>query len=516
MLPKRGSLPGAVTSLCEDSDRRIWIGTSSNGLYCLHSNALVAWPAVERLAGLRIYHLITDLDDNLWLTTSKGIALVEKPTLNRAFRSGSFPDLRMIEHLTVPEVENSGGPNAMRARDGSLWFILQGQVIRVDPHKWRYPKTVPPVYIEAVSVNSTELDEFTETTALRGGETALVRLPANVHGLDIDFTAPCLTSPERTRFRYRLDSIDSDWIEGSSIKRRAHYGVIPSGKYRFQVAAANPEGTWNKEGAVFAFIVPVPLWRESWVLALALLALAGLAAWAARYLSHRRLRLRLSNLERSEEMSRERMRLAQDMHDEIGSKLARISFLSEVVKTEVKGFLRHAEVVDSLAKTARDLLQSLDRMVWAVNPRNDSLESLASYLNRYASEYFQCTSIVCQLAIPSNLPVMPLSAEIRHNIFLAFEECLANAMKHSGADLVTVALTLTHRLLQISITDNGTGFDLGQDPGPPGMPAEEDRLGLSGLRRRMHAIGGSCEIESKPGQGTRIKLNLSLPHDHAN
>jgi signal transduction histidine kinase len=228
------------------------------------------------------------------------------------------------------------------------------------------------------------------------------------------------------------------------------------------------------------------------------------------------LRSRLTNLERSEEMSRERMRIAQDMHDEIGSKLARISFLSEVVKTEVKGFLRQSDVVDSLAKTARDLLQSLDRMVWAVNPRNDSLESLASYLNRYASEYFQCTSILCHLAIPSTLPVTPLSAEIRHNIFLAFEESLANAMKHSAATVVTVDLAVTNGLLQISIADNGAGFDLTREPRNLDSRSGDDRLGLSGLRHRLNRLGGSCEIDSTPGHGTKIKLNLPLPQPQAN
>jgi signal transduction histidine kinase/ligand-binding sensor domain-containing protein len=517
LLAKPDSLASPITSLWEDSEGRIWIGTLTNGLHSFHNRILTSWPAAERQAHLRIYHLLTDSDDNLWLTTSKGIALAEKPTLKRAMRSGTFPEIRIIEHLSVPEIESSGGPSGMRAKDGSLWFILQGRVIRVDPHTWRYPRTIPPVYIESVSVNDSEIQHVPMGSGLLGsGDQPSVRLPANVHRLDIDFTTPCLTSPERTHFRYRLEGIDGDWIEGNPMDRRAHYGVIPSGSYRFQVAAANPEGTWNTEGATFAFIVPIPLWRQPWLLAAELLALAGLAAWAARYLSHRRLRLRLSNLERSEEMSRERMRIAQDMHDEIGSKLARISFLSEVAKSEVKETPHQSDVVDSLAKTARDLLQSLDRMVWAVNPRNDSLESLASYLNRYASEYFQYTSIVCQLSIPSNLPVTPLSAEIRHNIFLSFEESLANAMKHSGATVVTVDLKVTEGQLQISVADNGAGFDPTLEPAALEALSGDDRLGLSGLRRRLQAVGGTCEIKSSPGHGTTIRLNLPLPQSHAN
>jgi signal transduction histidine kinase len=214
-------------------------------------------------------------------------------------------------------------------------------------------------------------------------------------------------------------------------------------------------------------------------------------------------------------MSRERMRIAQDMHDEIGSKLARISFLSEVVKTEATERFPHTDVVDSLAKTARDLLQSLDRMVWAVNPRNDSLENLASYLNRYASEYFQSTAIQCQLAIPRDLPKIPLSAEIRHNIFLAFEETLTNAIKHSGATRVNVKLTVDRDVLFIAISDNGTGFDLAAKPAFANGDESGECLGLSGLHRRMLAIGGKCELESAPGKGTVVTFRLGLPQVYA-
>lgn len=516
LLAQSGVGTSAITGLCEDAQGRVWMGTHSSGLHCLHARGLTSWPAIERLAGMRIYGLSADLDDRLWLTTSRGIALVEKPDLDEAIKAGTFPDLRMIEYLSVSEVETRGGPAALRARDGSLWFILQGQVIRVDPRSWRAAKTAPPVFIESLHVNNVELKNITVTTGLNPlGDKALARLPANVRGMDIEFTTPCLSAPERVRFRYKLEGFDADWTEGNPLDRRARYGVLPAGSYRFWVTAANPDGTWNQAGAAFAFIVPVPLWRQPWVLALALLGLAGLVAWVARYVSHRRLRLRLSNLERSEEMSRERMRIARDMHDEIGSKLARISFLSEGVKTELQGFYHQTNVVDSLAKTARDLLQSLDRMVWAVNPRNDTLEHLASYLNRYASEYFQSTPILCQLAIPSRLPAIPLSAEIRHNIFLAFEETLTNVMKHSGATRVSVDLGFEQERLRISIADNGTGFELAPEPALAAAPDANPRLGLSGLRGRLQSIGGECQIQSAPGHGTAVTFSLSLPQKHA-
>jgi signal transduction histidine kinase/ligand-binding sensor domain-containing protein len=516
LLAKAQPLASSITSLCEDSEGRIWMASYSNGLHCLHNGIMSSWPAAQGLAGLRIYGLMADLESNLWLTTSRGLALAEKPDLDEAIRSGTFTEPRILEHLTISEAEGGGGPRALRAKDGSLWFILQGQVIHVDPHIWRPPKTIPAVFIESVRVNDVELKRIAVERGLTGsGDQPAVRLPAHVRGLDLQFTTACLTSPERTRFRYRLEGLDPDWIEGNPVERRAHYGVIPAGKYRFKVMAASSDGIWNKEGVAFSFVVPIPLWRQPWVLALAFLLLASLVAWVARYVSHRRLRLRLLTLEHSEEMSRERMRIAQDMHDEIGSKLARISYLSEVVKTQTKGFCQSTEVVDSLAKTARDLLHSLGRMVWAVNPRNDSLENLASYLNRYASEYFQNTPIACELAIPTSLPATPLSAEIRHNIFLTFEETLTNAMKHSGATRVKVDLTVEHGRLRITISDDGSGFDPAAKAESSNNGAGDNGFGLQGLRRRMQSIGGGCEIKSCPGLGTQVTLSLELPQAYA-
>jgi signal transduction histidine kinase len=209
-------------------------------------------------------------------------------------------------------------------------------------------------------------------------------------------------------------------------------------------------------------------------------------------------------------MERERTRIAQDMHDEIGSKLARISFLSETAKAETKGSNPANGAIHSLSLTARDLLQSLDRMVWAVNPRNDSLEELAAYLNRYASEYFQNTPIRCRLAFPKDLPHIQLSAETRHNVFLAFEEALANTLKHSRATQVSAELTCYKETIEICIADDGCGFDAEAQALASNRTASE-QIGLAGMCRRMRSIGGTCQITSSLTGGTLVKFVLLLP-----
>jgi signal transduction histidine kinase len=166
--------------------------------------------------------------------------------------------------------------------------------------------------------------------------------------------------------------------------------------------------------------------------------------------------------------------------------------------------------IDSLSKTARELLQSLDRMLWAVNPRNDSLERLSAYLNRYAAEYFQNTSIRCQLAFPENLPAVQLTAETRHNIFLAFQEALANALKHSAATQVSAQLICNHGTIEISIVDNGCGFSGQTQAEETAIDLNGRHLGLSGMYDRLHSIGGKCQISSSQDGGTMVKFILPL------
>jgi signal transduction histidine kinase len=226
-------------------------------------------------------------------------------------------------------------------------------------------------------------------------------------------------------------------------------------------------------------------------------------------------RLVLERLEQRHEMERERTRIAHDMHDEIGSKLARISYLSEVVKAEGRNHNPADGPVDSLSKTARDLLQSLDRMLWAVNPRNDSLERLSAYLNRYAAEYFQNTPIRCQLAFPENLPAVQLTAETRHNIFLAFQEALANALKHSTATKISAQLACNNGTIEISIADNGRGFDVEAATDAVMNGENGAHLGLSGMYHRLRSIGGECQIRSSSAEGTFIKFVLPLHQTHA-
>jgi len=148
----------------------------------------------------------------------------------------------------------------------------------------------------------------------------------------------------------------------------------------------------------------------------------------------------------------------------------------------------------------------MDEIVWAVNPHHDTLDSLASYLGNFAQEYLVSLNIRCRLEVPLHLPHWPITAEMRHNVFLAFKEALHNVVKHSDAKEVSILLATDNYGFQLAVRDNGKGFNPDSVIPRPGRGN-----GLKNMRQRLHEIGGRCEVKSAPGKGAEIIFFVNVP-----
>jgi signal transduction histidine kinase len=157
--------------------------------------------------------------------------------------------------------------------------------------------------------------------------------------------------------------------------------------------------------------------------------------------------------------------------------------------------------IAAISDDSREVLHSLDEIVWAVNPQNDTLEHVASYIGQYAQDYFQETGIECALDIPSQVPPQPLSSQCRHHLFLAVHEAFTNILKHSGATQAKVAITYNPPLFEIVVSDNGQGFTPCNGGAGPGA---ESGNGLRNMRQRLADLGGRCHLDSAPGLGTTL------------
>ncbi len=513
------SWPNArVSALLPDADGSMWVGTLGDGLLRFDHGRFSRITTQQGLPDNSITQLLEDDRGNLWGGTYAGIFRASKDDLKNLAAGRVAESLISVygRFDGLPAQAYSGWfqPSCWKARDGRLWFTTVKGLVVVNPREVTVNHRPPRVVIEELNVDGQPLNIQTESGSLSGShESPGLRIKPGRHYLEFIFTGIDFTAPDKVRFKWRLEGVETAWHEAMN-QRFAGYGLTSPGRYCLRVLAANSDGVWNESGASLAFIVVPYFWETWWFKTLLAVAACSALALVVTLAMHRRHQVALDRLGKAREMERERTRIAGDMHDEIGSKLARISFLSEIVKSRITGDSEAGGAVDSLSKTARDLLQSLDRMVWAVNPRNDSLEVLSAYLNRYSSEYFQNTRIRCRRFFPENLPAIQISAETRHNVFLAFEEALTNTLKHSEATEVSAGLSCNNDGIEIFVVDNGRGFALENHRQSSKVDADE-HLGLSGMSQRLKSVGGECRISSTPSGGTAVKFLLPLPESHA-
>jgi signal transduction histidine kinase len=243
-------------------------------------------------------------------------------------------------------------------------------------------------------------------------------------------------------------------------------------------------------------------WETPWFRALTVILALAAAIGIGWRIARNRAQRRLARLELQTAREKERARIARDLHDDLGASLTEISMLANLAAEDDAAPGHAREPLAQIAGKAHTLVGALDEIVWAVNPRHDTLASVADYLPAVASEFLDSTDIALRLDVARDLPLIALDAERRHGLFLAVREALNNAVKHSGAREISLSLRAPDHRLEIELRDDGRGFD---------AAGEHCGDGLRNLRERMIALGGEARIESIPGTGTSVRLSLPLP-----
>jgi ligand-binding sensor domain-containing protein/signal transduction histidine kinase len=523
-----GLLSDTIRTLYLDARGVLWIGTADNGLERWDNGHIANFTTHEGLPDNTISQILEDDSDRLWLGTSRGIVCVNKRRLDE-LAAGKIPAVYpklfgQADGMLSEECSSGFFPAGLKTQAGLLWFSTLKGVVVVDPRALPNTALPPHTVLEEVLVDGLVEPLFDASTAKiardnEGSENeplprATLRITPGKHSVEFRYTGLSFDAPELIRFRYRLEGLDPDWLDAGT-RRTAFYSYLPPGDYRFHVAACNSDGIWSENDPGLELVVLRHFWQTWWFIALAGLSGMVSVGVAVRIVVKRKLQRRLRHLEQERALERERTRIAQDLHDEMGAKLCRISFLSEHAR---RGEIPAEELKDqitSISDASREVLHSLDEIVWAVNPQNDTLEHVASYIGQYAQEYFQMTGIRCELDMPAQFPSYPLSSQMRHHLFLAAHEALTNILKHSGATQAKVGMVINDTRFTINLSDNGKGFDLAAQESKSESPATAGD-GLVNMRRRLAEIGGQYRIESMPGQGTRvtfvIPLNFAVKH----
>ncbi|MEI8288707.1 MAG: two-component regulator propeller domain-containing protein [Verrucomicrobiota bacterium] len=502
-----------IRALLLESDGTLWIGSDGGGLNRWSHGRMYGFTTRQGLQDNIILQILADDDDCLWLGCNRGIYRLTKRSLNDV-ANGTLEPLRPLK-FGIPEgmaseqcVGNFGA--ALKTQAGQLWFATTAGIVVIDPRQQTHVAGPPAALMEDVLLDNQILNHSPSTRSDFTGDTSpdstLKILPGR-HTLEFHYTGIGFDAPEKTRFRYLLEGLDSGWTEAGEL-RVARYSYIPAGTYRFHVQAGRLAGPWNEPGVGMSFEVLPYYWQTYWFKALSVSALLGLLAGGIRLVERRRYRARLKRVQQERAMENERARIARDLHDELGSQLTHVAMLSDLGQPGSNAGARLEKLekrVQLISAVAVHTVRSLDEIVWAVNPRNDTLRSLAEYLTQFVSELVENTEVDCRFQIAENLPEMPLPPELRHSLFLVVREAMNNALKHSRATKISLGVKMDGGMLEIALQDNGRGFDFAA------IQTRKKRNGLDNMRQRIESFGGNFFIETHPGQGTTIRLTVNCP-----
>lgn len=489
-------LPGDdISCLYIDSDGVLWVGTAAHGLAQLKNGNWKRFSTRNGLVSNSVGYIIGDDEGYLWIGSNLGLMRISRAAFdvtNSFFcRVYGRPD-------GLPNRECSSGsqPSAIRSSDGKLWFPTIEGLAWIEPSKLKPNRRPPQVLIESAMVDNQEQN----TNRLNSAWSSSVTIPPGKEQLDISYTALNFSAPQAVRFRYRLEGHESGWTDAGGL-RVAHYADLPPGDYQFHVIACNEDGTWNTNGAVLGIVALPQFWQtNTFHIAVILLAFAAIVG-IVRYVSTQKLHRQVQSLKQREALEHERARIARDLHDQLGANLTQVALLGELAEADKHLPDEVEEHSRQISQTARETTRSLDEIVWAVNPSNDTLEGLANYVCKYAQEYLALANLPCRVDVPAQLPAAAIPPEVRHNVFLAFKESVHNVVKHAQAHEVWLRLALRPKQLVLQVEDNGRGFD---------TQAVSNRNGLRNMKRRMEDIGGEFSISPGANGGTLVQLSVPL------
>ncbi|EDY16767.1 histidine kinase [Chthoniobacter flavus Ellin428] len=483
-----GPACNGIRALLVAPDGALLIGTQGTGIARWSGGHCRLITRDQGLPHNVISQLAFDTQGRLWAGSDAGIFMAPLDQLV-AVAEGRAPTLQVTVFGRSEGVSglqaNASFPGTLRDAEGRLWFATRNGIVIADPGVVGGNRVPPPVAIETMRVNGALMPPTAE-------------IGPGVRQLEFELSAFSFTAPENVRLFHRLDGLDTDWV-ATPPQRTADYAHLPPGDYTLRVRAENNDGIPSEHEARLAFAVRPFLWQTAWFRYGLAAAALGAAAFLAHLAAERRSQRQAEALRREAAIERERARIARDMHDQLGTSLTRISLLSDLAQSE-----NHSRHLPQLVATAHEAVTALDEIVWAVNPRHDTLASLLEYLGQQTSETLQAAGIRCRLEFPDHPAPRALSADFRHHLFLIVREAVNNAVKHARATEVRLTVEPHPAGLHLMIADDGRGFDQNGTIGN----------GLANLRERTTDLGGTCQITSTPGSGTTLALRLPWPPEH--
>ncbi|MDB5013383.1 MAG: hypothetical protein JWQ25_1585 [Daejeonella sp.] len=198
--------------------------------------------------------------------------------------------------------------------------------------------------------------------------------------------------------------------------------------------------------------------------------------------------------------NKERVRIAKDVHDDIGSGLSKITLMAQLANNRMRASGIAGLEINNISQISKDLVENMRDLIWVLNPENSTLDNLIARIREYCSDYLEGLEVAADFDIQDEVPYLKISQQAQRNIFLTIKEALHNCIKHADCRKISIRLSFIDSLLSINIADSGNGFGLNE--------LSRKGNGLRNMQQRIESIGGKFQINSTPGTGTNVQTDI--------
>ena len=482
-----------VLSVCPDptrGDSILWVGTEGAGLNMLNTltGSVTRFEVTSGLPNNVVYGIQADKRGNLWLSSNYGLCL---------FNSKTFETQNFTTHDGLPHNEFNRYEFSMD-KDGRLYFGSMGGVVHFNPEDFYVEGREHRAFITSLTLFDRPVN-YGDTNSTYSLPKPIERCDKLTFDHDADmisfgFSLHDLTAPEKNKFRYQLEGLSDKWIEVNSTGKATFTDLAP-GTYNLNVLGCGSDNVWGTVPTTLTISVLAP-WYGTWWFRISMIA--AFLFWTYRFY-----RYRLSQMLRMERM---RNRIAQDLHDDIGSTLSSISLYSSVLKQKMEGAdQKSITLLDRITTSSSEMMESMNDMVWTIKADNDLFEHVINRMRAFAVNLCETKGVALHFKESDKVSRLKIGMDTRKNIYLIYKEAVNNSIKYSEAKNLWVNIDDDAGKLRLVVKDDGVGFDQGR--------AKNDTSnlggnGLKGMNRRAAEIGADLQIESE--NGVRIQLTLTL------
>lgn len=486
------AVPGTIHTMLEDRQGTLWLGTFSAGLakFDPSSGEFQYFTKAAGLPSNQIFSLLDDERGCIWFGSDRGLGCFD-PVHETTATYGVEDGIQSNIFLTNSAWKDSSGELFFGGSDGFSSFFPER--IEGNPHP-------PPVEIISVAAQRGG-ESYLSVPGLALGDT--LELSPSFRSVRFELAALDFTNPDENQYAYLLEGFDRNWVYAGS-HRVAAYRNLPPGNYVFRAKASNNDGVWSEASAGLSLWMRPPFWQTWWFYTLAGLLVVALAL-ALHRLRVRVVTARAREIERVRHEASEQVRrdAARDIHDELGHLITRISLFGEIARQQLTGSENGVSTyLRRITETSKRLADGMGDFLWTLDPQSDALSDAFFRLKDFGDQLFRGTRIEFRVeGHDIYLDDLQLSVQARRHIIMIFKEGMHNCLKHADCREVVLGIERGATRLEISVRDDGRGFDIDEAP---------DGRGVFNIRERARRLDAGLSIDSEPGTGTHVRLSLPL------